>query len=243
MSNDFQRRGIFVAGSDTGVGKTVVAAGLTRLARRRGLRALAVKPIETGCPVRSGELHPEDGAFLARAIDDGLTLDECAPFRFSLPASPYRAAAMEGRRLKVGDPVEHVLTVAEDADLTVVEGAGGLFVPIEDRVMMIDLIERLGYPVILVARSALGTINHTLLSLEALAKREIDTLGVILSRTSARRGPEEEFTPRDLSRLIGEIPLAVLPHLEPEKRDDPDAIADAMDAQWREQTLKRWLGT
>ena len=243
MSDNPQRRGIFVAGTDTGVGKTVVAAGLTRLAWEKGLRVLAVKPIETGCPIRSGELYPEDGAFLARATDGDLTLDECAPSRFSLPASPYRAAAMEGKRLKVDDLVEHVLALAEGADLTVVEGAGGLLVPIEERLMMIDLIERLGYPVILVSRSALGTMNHTLLSLEALAKREIDTLGVILSRTSSQRGPEEEFTPRDLTRLVGEIPLAVLPYLETEKREDPNAIAAAMNAQWRKQTLKRWLGT
>ena len=96
--------------------------------------------------MRSGALFPEDGAFLREAAERHLSLDECVPFRFSLPASPARAAAMEGRNLKVSDVEEHVRALAEDADLTVVEGAGGLMVPIQDRLMMIDLAERLGYP-------------------------------------------------------------------------------------------------
>lgn len=241
MPDNTPTKGLFVTGTDTGVGKTVVAAGVIGLARERGLRVRAMKPIETGCSVRSGLLHPEDGALLHEASNQDLTLDECVPFRFSLPASPYRSAAMEGKRLKAPDLTEHVLSVAEGADLTVVEGAGGLMVPIEEDFMMIDLVERLGFPVLLVARSSLGTVNHTLLSLEALERRGIRPKGVVLSSVASGAGPEEAFTPGDLAGFVGDVPVTVLPHLTPETLADPRSIAQTMADLWPEETLAQWL--
>ena len=108
--------------------------------------------------------------------------------------------------------------------------------------MMIDLIERLGYPVLLVARRSLGTINHTLLSIEALHKRDIKVVGIILSRMSPESGPEEEFTPRDLSRLVEEIPVVEFPFLDEQVRKDPERIARAMAAIWPTDLLNRWVG-
>jgi dethiobiotin synthetase len=243
MSNS-NRKGLFVTGTDTGVGKTIVTAGLVSLARRRGLRALGVKPVETGCALRSGSLYPEDGAFLAAASEKAITLDEVTPFRFSLPASPARAAAMEGRKLTVSDLVEHVIALAEDSDLLVVEGAGGLMVPIQENLMMIDLVERLGYPVLLVGRTRLGTVNHTLLSVSALRVRNIQIAGIVLSCSFADIGPEEEYTPRDIARLVGDIPVLLLPFLNAEDSKDPDHIADVMESRWpTELILKLILGT
>jgi dethiobiotin synthetase len=231
MSNS-NRKGLFVTGTDTGVGKTIVTAGLVRLARRRGLRALGVKPVETGCALRAGSLYPEDGAFLVAASENALTLDDVTPFRFSLPASPARAAAMEGRKLTVTDLVEHVIALQEDSDLLVVEGAGGLMVPIQENLMMIDLVERLGYPVLLVARTRLGTVNHTLLSVTALRARNIQVAGIVLSCSFPETGPEEEYTPRDIARLVGDIPVLVLPFFNAEESKDPDRIADVMESHW-----------
>jgi dethiobiotin synthetase len=243
MSDLGTTSGLFVAGTDTGVGKTIVTAGLVRLALANGRRARAIKPIETGCSVRAGVLFPEDGALLCAASGGALTLDETAPFRFSFPASPYRAAAMEGKRLKLANVVEHVRTVAAGYDLTLVEGAGGLMVPIEERLMMIDLMERLAYPVLLVARTALGTVNHTMLSVEAMKRRAIKLAGIVFSCTSTPPGPEEEFIPREVARLAGDVPFAVLPFLSSEIIGDPSAIARIMADLWPEQTLKKWLGT
>lgn len=242
MSEGFLKKGLFVTGTDTGVGKTIVAAGFVRLVRNRGLRGLGVKPIETGCAVRDGMLYPEDGVFLQEASEGDITLDECAPFRFSLPAAPFRAAAMEGKHLKMADLVEHVLSVSEDADVTVVEGAGGLMVPIEEDSMMIDFMVRLGYPILLVARRAIGTVNHTLLSVDALEKRGVAPAGIVLSATSASTGPEEEFTPRDIARLAKGTPVAVLPCLSPEVAKDPFQIARTMVEYWQADLLKQWLG-
>ncbi|MGO9568959.1 MAG: dethiobiotin synthase [Desulfomonilaceae bacterium] len=237
-----RKKGIFVTGTDTGVGKTVVAAGLVKLARRAGICSIAVKPIETGCQVRSGVLFPEDGAFLADAAEKNLTLDECVPFRFSLPASPARAAAMEGRSLKISDVEEHVRALAEDADLTVVEGAGGLMVPIQGRLMMIDLAERLGYPTLLVGRTRLGTLNHTLLSVNALKERGMRVAGIVLSCTASHTGPEEEFTPADLARLVADVPVVVLPFLPPDIVSNPERIASTMASTWSATLVKRWIG-
>jgi dethiobiotin synthetase len=242
MSERLLKKGLFVTGTDTGVGKTIVAAGFVRFVRNRGLRGLGVKPIETGCSVRDGMLYPEDGVFLKEASEGDITLDECAPFRFSLPAAPHRAAAMEGKHLKLVDLVEHVLSVSEDADLTVVEGAGGLMVPIQEDSMMIDFMVRLGYPILLVARRALGTLNHTLLSVDALEKRGVAPVGIILSATSASTGPEEEFTPRDIARLVKGIPVAELPFLSPDIARDPGQIARTMVECWQEDLLIQWLG-
>jgi dethiobiotin synthetase len=235
------KNGFFVAGSDTGVGKTVVAVGLVRLLRRRGIRCVAVKPVETGCPVKSGALFPEDGALLVKAAERDLTLDECVPFRFSVPASPARAAAMQGSHLHVSDLVEHVLTIAQRNALVVVEGAGGLMVPLEENLMVIDLIDLLQYPVILVGRTGLGTINHTLLSVEALRQRNIDLVCIVLSCTDARPGPEEDFTPLDVARLVCDVPVFVLPRLSPESRADPDQIATIMAESWPEWFFQQWI--
>jgi dethiobiotin synthetase len=240
-SHGHTKKGVFVAGTDTGVGKTVVAAGLVRLARNTGIRAIAVKPIETGCQVRSGMLFPEDGAFLVDAAEKHLTLDECVPFRFSLPASPARAAAMEGRGLKLVDVEQHVRALAEDADLTIVEGAGGLMVPIQGKLMMIDLAERLGYPTLLVGRTKLGTLNHTLLSVNALRQRGMRVAGIVLSCADPDTGPEEEFTASDLARLVTDVPVVELPFLAPEIAADPEKIASTIAASWPEGLVKQWL--
>jgi dethiobiotin synthetase len=242
MTKIFKKKGLFVTGTDTGVGKTVVAAGLVKLARNRGLRAIAVKPVETGCTVRDGQLYPEDGAFLHQASERDLSLDECVPVRFSLPASPARAAAAAGSSLHIANLKEHVLALAEDADLTVVEGAGGLMVPVQGSLMMIDLVEQLGFPTIIVARSGLGTINHSLLTLNALKQRGLESLGIVLSCSSPQPGPEEEFTPSDLARLIQSVPVLTLPHLSQDMKSNPARIAETIEAAWPKEMLDQWLG-
>lgn len=241
MSKQPKGKGLFVTGTDTGVGKTIIAAGMVKLARKSGLRCVAVKPVETGCGLRSGVLYPEDGALLVRASEGDISLDECAPIRLSIPASPARAAAMEGSRIFLSELVEHALTVAERVDLLVVEGAGGLMVPIENRLMMIDFIQRLGFPVLLVARSRLGTINHTLLSVEALRHRGIELKAIVISCSDPIPGPEEELTVRDISVLANPIPVHMLPHLSPELVDDLDRISSAMEKAWPHEAVTRLL--
>jgi dethiobiotin synthetase len=234
--------GLFITGTDTGVGKTVVAAGLTRLARTRGIRALAIKPVETGCALQEGVLYPEDGALLREAGERELTLDECAPLRFTLPSSPARAAAAEGRPIDVQEIENHVRGVATRADLVVVEGAGGLMVPIRGSIMMIDLIEQLGYPALLVSRTRLGTINHTLLSVHALRNRGIAIAGIVLSASSPDTGQEEAYTPADIARLAPDVPVAVLPYLTPRETSDASVVAAIMEREILTEVWRGWIG-
>ncbi len=237
----FQQKAVFVTGTDTGVGKTVLSAGLIWWARNRGVKAVGVKPVETGCPLKSGMLYPEDGAILQEASQGDLTLDEVCPFRFSLPAAPFRAAAMEGSRIHVNELEEHVRTVVAGADLTVVEGAGGLMVPVTEKTLMIDLIKSLAFPVLLSARTTLGTVNHTLLSVEALRSRNIDILGIVLSPSTVQPGLEEEFTPRDIARLVEDVPVVTLPRFAPDQLKDPAMIARTMGEVWPGTVMEQWV--
>ncbi len=115
-------------------------------------------------------------------------------------------------------------------------------VPIQGDLMMIDLVQRLGHPALMVARSRLGTVNHTLLSISALKQRQIEIAGIVLCCSSDDPGPEEEFTAGDISKLVQDVPVLVLPYLSPAIRSDPDKIAEIMARTWRQQVLDLLIG-
>jgi dethiobiotin synthase len=158
--------GIFVTGTDTGVGKTVTAACLVR-----AWQASYWKPVQSGTAVGD-----DDTATVARLA--GLSGDRLAPpaYAFGAPLSPHAAAALEGTAIDVDS-----IALPPLAAPIVVEGAGGVLVPLSDRDLMIDVMARLALPIVLVARSGLGTINHTLLSLLALRSRNLAIAGVVLN--------------------------------------------------------------
>lgn len=185
------RRGVFVTGTDTGVGKTLVSACLTR-----AWGASYWKPVQTGVATDTGD--SETVAALAEAPAERLYAPGAV---FDAPLSPHAAAALEGRRVTLDD----LSLPADDGRPLVVEGAGGLLVPFSDGAYMIDLAEKLGLPVVLVARSGLGTINHTLLSLEALRRRRIPVAGVVMSGplNPGNRAAIEGF---GQVRVLAEIP-------------------------------------
>ena len=180
---------IFVSGTDTGIGKTVVSAMMTL-----GLSATYWKPIQSG-------LEEETDTEFVRRVT-GLSDEHFMPERFRLqePLSPHASAEIDGVTISLDD---FQLPEAGTNNL-VVEGAGGLLVPLNDNDMIIDLIERFQLPVLLVSRSELGTLNHTFLSLEALRNREIPVLGVVMN------GPKNESNKKAIEKygnveVIGEI--------------------------------------
>ena len=187
-------RGVFVTGTDTGVGKTVAAACLAR-----AWRAGYWKPVQTG--TATGDDDTETVAALAGVPSDRIV----APaYALRAPLSPHAAAELEGVRIAM----EAIGMPATSFPL-VVEGAGGIMVPLNDTSFMIDLMARLNLPVVLVARSGLGTINHTLLSLAALRARDLPVPGVILNGApnAGNRAAIERF---------GDVQiLAELPRVEP----------------------------
>ncbi len=223
MQHLFVQRSIFVTGTDTGVGKTRVTRALVAALRRRGRRVAAMKPIETGCAVDGARLVPDDGSALAAAC--GRDLDLVCPERFATPASPAAAAAREGRAVDHAAIERAYQALAADADLLFVEGAGGLLVPIDDATNMADLAARFTAHLLIVARASLGTVNHTLLTVEAARRRGLAVAGVILNRVVAERGPDEDSNADAIARLGEVAVLGTLPHRA--HADDETLAADA----------------
>jgi malonyl-CoA O-methyltransferase len=184
---------VFVSGTDTGIGKTVVAACLVR-----AFDARYWKPVQTGLAEEEGDTEA-----VGRLAEVPAARLHAPRYSLQAPLSPEAAAGREGVRIALGD----FSLPAGDGPL-VVEGAGGLLVPLGGGAVMADLIGQLALPVVLVARSTLGTINHTLLSIEALLRRNLPLRGVVLV------GPDGAENAEAISRHSGARILAILPFVE-----------------------------
>lgn len=215
--------GLFVMGTDTGVGKTLVAVALLALARRRGLHPVPFKPVETGCVG-----HPEDAQALVRAAGSDLPLGAVCPFPFRLAAAPSAAAAAENVRLDITELAERARAAAASGDFLVVEGAGGLLVPYTDRATTADLAAAVGLPLLVVARTALGTVNHTALTLREAGRARLDIAGLVLNRTTAEIGPHETGNVDLIETVTGTRALGTIGFLPRASREDPERAADAL---------------
>jgi len=214
-------RGWFVAGTDTGVGKTLVACTLVRALRRRGTTVGVMKPIETGV----GAEGPCDALALREAAGVDDPLETICPQRFALPAAPTVAAEAEGREVDL-DAVRAAFAIlaARHAAL-IVEGAGGLLVPAAKDTSMADLAGELGLPLIVVARASLGTINHTRLTLEAAEARSLPVAGVVISHANGPLSPPDAANLDALRRHLGDRLVAEIPPLSPGELPSQDTIA------------------
>lgn len=173
---------LLISGTDTGIGKSVFSALLLRNLSARGIRCRALKPIETGCcRNKDGELQALDAELLRAANLFPQPLAETVLHRFQPPVAPLVAARMEGREIHWEDLCRRILVLARDSELLVIEGAGGLLVPITAEKTFADLAKDCGAELILVIGSRLGAINHALLSLELLRSRNIPLLGYVLN--------------------------------------------------------------
>ena len=199
--------GIFVAGTDTGVGKTVVAAAIALAARSRGRRVAPLKPAQTGAGEGVG-----DAEFVAGLVGCDEPLEAICPVRLAAPLAPAVAASLEGVRLDPGAAVAAYEALRDRHDLVVVEAAGGVLVPFSEGVDMAGLAATLGLPVVVAARPGLGTLNHTLLTLEALHRRGLTVLGVVISGYPAEPGLDALTNPGVLARLTPVPLLGVIPH-------------------------------
>ena len=199
---------VFVTATDTGVGKTQVASALLSLLADAGLHPAPFKPYESGCTRLS---RPADALELRAASRSTDPLDRVCVHRFRAPLAPGVAAA----RLGLVPDIRPVLAAFRSFGERplVVEGAGGLLVPLDRRRDVIDLVESLQLPVVLVARAGLGTLNHTGLSLRLLESRRIPVLAVVLSRSSPVRDPSVEDNAAWLARRHGVRVLGPVPYL------------------------------
>jgi dethiobiotin synthetase len=231
------RRGLFVTGTDTGVGKTLISSALLRHARRLGLVPIPFKPAETGCAP-----DPADARALWYAAAPPIDEAEVCLYALRLPVAPLAAAEAEGVRIDPQRIAHRATTLAAKGDLLLVEGAGGLLVPYADGVTGVDLAKQLGLALLVVARTALGTVNHTALTLREAARNDVPVAGLILNRTPGSDGPQEAGNAALIASLTGCRAMGTFPTLPPAAAADPDQLADALAAAIPEGALRTLLG-
>jgi dethiobiotin synthetase len=213
-------RGVFVTGTDTGVGKSVVAAAICAACDEP---VAALKPVVTGLEERPGD-WPHDHVLLAR--ETGQTPEQVAPYRFGPPVSPHYAAELAGETIEPA----RILAAAYTHDRLVCEGVGGLMVPITTGYLVRDLAVDLGLPVVIAARTGLGTINHTLLTVEAARTAGLSVAAVVMTPWPSEPQPIERSNRDTIERLAGIPVYGLLP-------TDPDSLA----AAGRSLPLHDWL--
>jgi dethiobiotin synthetase len=204
-------RGLFVTGTDTGVGKSVLAASVCAALAARGERVAAFKPVVTGLDDAPGEFG-HDHELLAAAANAGQAPEDLAPYRFGPPLSPHLAAELAGERIEPA----RLLEAARAHELLVCEGVGGLMVPITTGYLVRDLAIDLGLPVIVAARTGLGTINHTLLTVEAARTAGLWVAGVVM--TPWPEEPAEiERSNRETVERLSRVRVGGLSHTDRER--------------------------
>ncbi|HET9593213.1 MAG TPA: dethiobiotin synthase [Solirubrobacterales bacterium] len=199
---------MFVTGTGTEVGKTVVAAVLARTLAAEGKRVTVFKPTVTGLE-EEGET---DHALLRRASGSSQSDEEIAPYRYQPPASPHLAAALAGEQIDPGRLRQAAAAAAADADAIVCEGVGGLLVPLSPTYLVRDLAADLGYPLVIVASPGLGTINHTLLTLESARAANLEVAAVVLNPWPEEPSEIERDNHKTIANL-GNAPVHTLPQL------------------------------
>lgn len=201
-------RGIFITGTDTGVGKTVVTAAVARHLAQRGLSVGVMKPVETGVSDGSREWTDAYRLRSAAGLDD--LLERISPYQFSKPLAPLAAAREAGKTIVLQDIVRSVDEMATHHAMTLVEGVGGVLVPMAPGWDVRDLIQHLGLPVIVVGRSGLGGINHARLTIEALRLRQSQVLALVLNESrpvSSAIEWEQARTTQSLLRELSAVPV------------------------------------
>jgi dethiobiotin synthetase len=213
-------RGIFVTGTGTEIGKTVVAAVLARTAHAAGARVAVFKPAVSG--LDDYPLRPEvwdcaaelpDHVLLRLASGSAQWDDEIAPYRYGPPVSPHLAAELADEPIDPDRLRGAALAATEESDLVVCEGVGGFLVPLTPDYLVRDLARDLGMPVLIVASPGLGTINHTLLTIEAVRAARLEVSKVVLNGWAAEPSPLERSNLETISRL-GSVRVETLPRLD-----------------------------
>lgn len=206
---------LLITGTDTAVGKTVVACALARTLRSRGLRVGVMKPAETGCDERGGALVPADALSLLDASGAGDPLERVCPYRYRSPLAPAVAAELDGLApVDLGRVAEAFGRIAQARDIVLVEGAGGLGVPITWEADYADLALKLGLEIVLVVANRLGALNATRLSLDYAERRRISLRGYVLNDVTPDASPAMLTNARALGRLVGARCLGRLGYAE-----------------------------
>lgn len=207
-------KGYFITGTDTGVGKTLIASALLILLKQKDFKTLALKPIATGCLMTPEGLRNNDTDLLQHYMTEQATYAKINPFAFHEPIAPHIAAKIENQTLSVKAIMDACKnTLKNPADFFVIEGIGGWLVPLNPYETTADLAKALGYPIILVVGMRVGCLNHTLLTIESIQKKSVTLAGWVANSMQ----PEMPYLPDHIEALKQFIPaplLGVVPYLE-----------------------------
>lgn len=203
-------KGFFVTGTDTGVGKTIISSGITSVLNERNFDVGVYKPLLSGI----SREHPEsDTNLLKEASKTSLSYDEITPFEFKEPLAPYVAGKLEGKSIVLADVLNHWNQIKEKHKYFIIEGAGGISVPLGIDFLVSDLIKAFNLPIIIVARPNLGTINHTYLTVKYAESIGIKVAGIIINGKSDEFDLAEDTNPSIIEKQCGVSLLGITPKL------------------------------
>jgi dethiobiotin synthetase len=224
-------RGIFVTATDTGVGKTVLAAAICAALAERGERVAAFKPVVTGTDEEPDE-WPRDHELLAQVAPIRQQPSDVAPLSFGPAVSPHLAAEMAGDAIEPHELAAAARAAGDQADVLICEGVGGILVPLTPGYLVRDLAVELDLPLVIAARTGLGTINHTLLTIEAARAVGLDVAGVVM--TPWPDEPDEMVRSNKATiERFGSVEVAGLPPTRP----------DGLAAAGAKLPIDQWMGT
>jgi len=224
-------KGIFITGTDTGVGKTVFACGLAALLKESGYKVGVMKPAETGCGQDDGKLVPQDAVALQEASGCTAPLVKICPYQFREPLAPSVAADREGTRIDIDRLMNIYNEINAAYDITIVEGAGGLLVPLLPSYTYADFAKVLKLPLIIVAANKLGMINHLLLTLEHASCKGLSVLGYVLNQVESQPSLAAETNREALVSLTGVPCMGEVPYIEDLNRQKAPPL-DLIDEQF-----------
>ena len=238
-------KAIFITGTDTGVGKTFFACRLAALLRDLGYRVGVMKPAETGCTEQEGKIFPPDAILLKEASGSKFPLDKICPYQLREPLAPSVAAERQGISINVERLMDIYDEISSSHDVTLIEGAGGLMVPLLPSYTYADFARVLKLPVIVIAANRLGMINHLLLTLEHARCKGLSVLGYVLNQPASEPSLAAETNREALStlsaiRCAGEFPY--LENFESASNSRPDWFAEQFDLRTIQSVLHREPG-
>jgi dethiobiotin synthetase len=229
--------GLFITGTDTGVGKTLVACGLAAVLRDLGCRVGVMKPAETGCEEKEGKLFPQDAFYLKQASGCEEPLETICPYRFRDPLAPSVAAARQEIAIDVSFLAETYREISSNHDVTIVEGAGGLLVPLLSHYTYADLARFLKLPVVVVAANRLGAINHLLLTLEHASCRGLRVIGYVWNCLDESPSLAAETNRAALIGLTAVSCLGEIPFLRPREVDLGVVFEQRLDLEFLQRAI------
>jgi dethiobiotin synthetase len=200
-------KGFFVTATDTSTGKTIISAALIRAMRYMGHKAAAMKPIETGCVKRDNVLLPSDGIFLKNVSGMDENINTITPCTYEKPLSPLAASKIEDKEVDLPGIMQAYNDLSGRYDVIIVEGIGGLSVPISRDYFVSDLAMEMELPLIIVVRPTLGTINHTLLTIHYAVTKGLDIAGIIINYSSEPENDIAEETNKKTLKSVTEVPI------------------------------------